>query len=318
MTPETTATVAAITRSPSTRATVVVTMELCFPRIILSQFNKHGLIRSNTSSSRAIPVIRATEIIDDAPYIPPVLYRNRKGMSGKEKLEGEVFAQAQSIIREIYEFTKKKVLELEVLKVHKQHANRYLEPFSMVKVIATGAHAGWLHLLQMRSDLEAVQPEFVVLAEKIREALDPYMTGEKRIRSSKFHVPWFDGPEGTEPTMHDVLYACGRAARTSYMREDVSTDFMEKLQELWDDAHLTPFEHVLYALAPEELADDDWPTPLNPVTVAEMTWNHGCGFTGAVDMDEIILRSVNPSVRSWTQLRHLGLDTFRELLGDPA
>jgi hypothetical protein len=313
MTPETTATVAAVTHPPSKGSDKVITMELCFPRIILSQFNKHGSIRSNTSSSRAIPVVRATEIIDDAPYIPPVLYKNRKGMSGKEKLEGEGFDQAQAIIREIYEFTKKKVLELEVLKVHKQHANRYLEPFSMVKVIATGSSVGWRHLLDMRSDIEQVQPEFVVLANAIKAALLPYANGKKHARTSKFHVPWFDGPEGTEPTMHDVLYACGRAARTSYMREDVSTDFMEKLQGLWDDKHLTPFEHVLYAAAPLELTAYR-KVPLNPITVAEMASDVFGDWDGRVLTSDILERAYDPSVRSWAQLRHIGLGKFRELL----
>lgn len=298
--PETSATIAAHSTWNNEE---VITFELTFPRIILSQFNKYALVRSNTSSSRAVPVARSIAITEADPYIPFELYKNKPGMGGGERLEGEVLVQARQVIYDIYEYTASKVKELDILKVHKQHANRYLEAFTMVKVIATGARPAWDHIIKQRSDIETVQPEFVRLAEAIVAALTV-----SEAKHTNIHVPWCTG----EPMLADIMYACGRAARTSYLREDVSGNFIERLKDFWDDGHLTPFEHVAINVPCSIVEDLVEVVAINPLTVAQLTfdryWQRFDAHVTAADLEYA------DTAGAWQQLRHIGLDNLERYL----
>lgn len=289
---------------PNTTVTVVadtlqghrlISAELEFPRIILSQFNKYGTIRSNTSSSRAIPVLRATEIVSADPYIPPRMLRNEKGMGGSRWLDATELAEAQEIIREIHQYTERQVLRLEALKVHKQHANRYLEPFSMVKVLATGHELAWRHMIHQRGSTQVAQPEFALLSELLVDAI-----GTSTPIESKFHVPYF---RGVTPTPADVVYACGRAARTSYMRDDVSTDFAQRLTALWEADHLTPFEHVAVWMG----GQGDNAACINPFWVVDKTAQ--LHPDGRVVFDPFAYTDQLDG-GGWVQIRHIGIQAF--------
>jgi len=288
----------------------ILTYQLEFPRIILSQFNKHATIRSNTSSSRAIPTKRFCEIVEAAGYTPSssMMVKNEKGMGGVTLLEA---AEYRRVVETIASHQKSAVGTaewLEAFGVHKQHANRYLEPFMRVTVIATGAIEAWKHLLRTRISTDgAVQPEFQKLAHAIDDAL---LTSRPQTRP--WHVPFFV-PTTVKPTpdMGDVLYAVGRAARVSYMRETVSDGFKEKLQGLWEAKHLTPFEHVcFYDDALYEGSSLAKGVPLvNPLTIAfalgsNMRDEEG-SFVAPFAGDQCY--NTDDLSDGWRQLRHVGL-----------
>jgi hypothetical protein len=263
----------------------ILTLSCDYPRFIHPQVMTYGLIRKSTSSSRAIPVKRQLELMEGgAFYVPEKLSKNQPGMGSKEELSEYDNALALDLIEAHLEASKRLVAQLGELGVHKQHANRYLEPFLITRCTMTGAVEAFEHLIRQRDVDHEVQPEMRALAVAIKEAISdstPVARG--------FHIPYF---EGTDPKMADVFYAVARAARDSYLREDVSEEFMSKLKSLWDEGHLGPFEHVAFWT--------NYFEPMNALTVGasisefgDDPESKGCG---------------------WRMLRHLGFGEVEKAL----
>ena len=82
----------------------VLTMELEFPKFILAEFSKHRNISFNTSSSRAIPVSKMLETIEEYP-VNFQWTKKGPGMSG-ERLDKDspTFKNADDIAMEIKNF----------------------------------------------------------------------------------------------------------------------------------------------------------------------------------------------------------------------
>lgn len=240
MNPETTATILAHTCA---RDQELVTLQLEYPRIIHAQFLTYGLIRRNTSSSRAIPVDRTLTILEETgPYIPDILLKNKSGMGGGTPLSDEDAQKARAIMLEVYQACRKGAEALRDLKLHKQDANRYLDYFTMVRVVATASRKSWSHFLAQRDKgVDQVQPAIAVLARTVREALEASVP-----RQGTWHVPWVSHGQAPawSPTEDDLLMSVGYAARTSYLREDVTDDFKARLGWFWTHGHSTPFDHA--------------------------------------------------------------------------
>jgi hypothetical protein len=270
----------------------ILTMQLEYPRLIHSQLKTYGLLRSNSSSSRAIPTKRMIAITEESePYIPASFVADGKGMGGTTLVNSEVCAEAQGLIKELYDTTRETVRKLNKIGVHKQHANRYLEPWSMIRVIATGAEAAWKHIVYQRlRDDGSVQPEFVELAQILKVVLD-----DSKPVSRTWHIPYL--AEGEMPTRDAVLYACARAARESYRREEVTDDFLERLMSLWDEGHYTPFEHCAFWWWRND--SDQW--VINPLTVGALTAVKDKSAPDMVSDSHLAKQS------RWRQVRHIGL-----------
>lgn len=275
----------------------IVSIVIEMPRIILAQFNKHALIRSNTSSSRAVPVKRATAIIMDDPYFPEVMTKNESGMGTNNLVSDEVRAEVIGTLKQMLLVTEIGTARMAHLGLHKQHANRYLEPYSMVRITATGAWEAWEHLRWQRDkDDGTPQPEFFKVARFITEAIEASIP-----RELPYHVPYFD--HVGELTREHVLYACGRAARESYRRDDVSAEFKDRLASLWQEGHATPFEHVCFY----DHTDSTGTMIVNPLTTAYALaraafYEKGVDAHYATDLvpDRKIFHE------GWRQVRHIG------------
>lgn len=73
----------------------LTTLEVVFPRMILSEFNTHRMLSKNSASSRAIPVVKQIRKIMDYPYIPNTVGVNQSGMQATTFLQGHDLIQAQ-------------------------------------------------------------------------------------------------------------------------------------------------------------------------------------------------------------------------------
>ena len=265
----------------------LITLSCDYPRFIHPQVMTYGMIRKSTSSSRAIPVKRQLELSAEHAYIPDAFSKNKSGMAATEELDDVTYGHARALVESHLNFTRNIVEKLAALGVHKQHANRYLEPYLMTRCMMTGAYEAFDHLIQQRKHANLhgeVQPEMYELACKMDEAIS---ASESQIR--KFHVPYFDGEK---PSYEDALYAIARAARDSYMREDVSSEFMSRLESLWNEGHLGPFEHVAYF-----------------ETV-------GC-YVGPYIIPGVVEAGSDEAMAEdlygWRTARHIGLDKLKEL-----
>lgn len=223
----------------------VITLELEFPKFILAEFSKHRNISFNTSSSRAIPVKKMLETIEEHP-IQFKWTKKRPGMSGEYlDKDSPTFKNANEIAIEIRNFLIKKVKQLDSIGIHKQHANRFLETFQTVKVVATANYYRWMDFLWLRLD-DAVQPEMYDLAKEIQEAIDNSIPEKRGIH--EWHIPYVDGVEEYKdlPLLDKLKISASCCAQVSYRKLDTS---IEKSIDIYNKLvggqklHATPFEH---------------------------------------------------------------------------
>lgn len=68
----------------------LTSLQITFPRILLSEINTHRMLSKNTSSSRAIPFLKMVEAVQNNPFIPFAWQKYHPGMQGSEYLDETV------------------------------------------------------------------------------------------------------------------------------------------------------------------------------------------------------------------------------------
>jgi hypothetical protein len=131
--------------------------------------------------------------------------------------------------------------ELETLGVHKQWANRLIEPFGWVSVIVSATD--WHNFYALRCHPEA-QPEFQTIARMMREAhaaASPVL-----LQEGEWHLPLLF-PEDQHYSLEvKRRLSAGRCARVSYLTHDGRRDPDADLtlcDRLLESGHMSPFEH---------------------------------------------------------------------------
>jgi hypothetical protein len=144
---------------------------------------------------------------------------------------------------------------LHALGVHKQVANRLLEPFLPIKVVATANYGiggyGWDQFITLRAH-PAAQPEIAALAEAVRDAI-----AASQPATSGAHTPYVTSGElGDLPESSRLLISAARCARVSYYDMPVKSaaDELELARKLVSQGHLSPFDHPACALLHDDLA----------------------------------------------------------------
>lgn len=231
----------------------LTTFVLTYPRFIHSEFMTHRMISKNASSSRAIPVAKFIESITKEPAMPLAFTKNCKGMQAKEEIEDQ--EDAEKIWLEARDAMMGFVQRLSDLGVHKQHANRLLEPFQHMTVVATATD--WANFFGLRTHRDA-QPEFQELAKTM---WDVYSKNEPdQLIENEWHLPFVTQKEknkviAREFTHDDLIkMSVARCARTSYNTHDGTDNSLEKDLELYNrlvgnaPIHASPTEHQAMAV----------------------------------------------------------------------
>ena len=135
---------------------------------------------------------------------------------------------------------------LMALGLHKQIANRVLEPFVFQTTLVTATE--WENFLALRADPDA-QPEFQALADLM---LDAYVANTPRaLAAGEWHIPFGDMMPGGLTLEEQLRVATARCARLSYLTFD-GIIHVERDVELHDRlarrGHWSPFEHIAQAL----------------------------------------------------------------------
>lgn len=266
----------------------LTTFEITFPRFVLSEFNTHCAISRNSASSRAVPVHRKLyEALED-PFVPSRFGRNQRGMSAAEDLEGadhdeavavwmrardaavvavvQLLAGADAVteLPDAFE-ERKQLLDRLVgtdgaprrLDVHKQIANRLLEPFLWHTVIATATD--WSNFFALRT-AEGAQPEIRTIARAMLDLRQSSTPAE--VSEGDWHLPLVQLDERADAKHEPIRWAkvsAARCARVSYLTHrgtrDVSAD-LELGDRLLADGHMSPFEHVAQCMTNEQRAQN--------------------------------------------------------------
>jgi thymidylate synthase ThyX len=220
----------------------LTTLEVTFPRFVLSEFNTHRLFSRNSASSRAIPTSKLLERLEADPAVPLEWGRNKAGMSASETLVGDEAEEAKRIWLHARDDAVAHARQLLELKVHKQELNRILEPFLWHTVIVTASE--WDNFFELRCSPNA-QPEIRAAAVAMREALDA--SRPRDVALGEWHTPLVQEDERGLDSETRKRISAARCARVSYLTHDgkreISKD-LELYERLRADRHLSPFEHV--------------------------------------------------------------------------
>lgn len=249
----------------------ITTMIVRFPRCILSEMNTHRVFSRNSASSRARSLKTTIKQVLEDPYIP-LFTENAKGMQGPyitnsdqlTKAEMEwLFARDAAVKHALrmlmghkmdqIDYDPYEVLDLyydsyygkdyegsRIPNVHKQTANRLLEPFMWHEMLITSSY--WRNFFNLRMD-EAAQPEIQAIATLMYEAMH-----ESRPDIFPEHIPFVkrEHHASQRALLHDLKKSAAECARISYVdRSTAGTkDGSEDLAlRLLSKGHMSPFEH---------------------------------------------------------------------------
>jgi thymidylate synthase ThyX len=244
----------------------ITTFELTYPRIIHGEFMTHRVFSRNAASSRAIPVNKMLEQVKNDPFIPIYWGKNQPGMKARQEIAPKNQEEAREIWLEARDAAVNAAEKLIELEVHKQTANRLLEPFSWITVLLTTTELA--NFFKLRDHQDA-QPEFKKIAKMTRDIymnnLYPEQRQDKELEclTSRWHLPLVDGYDYNElvaagyPEKDIVKICIGRCARVSYLTHEGIRDpqkDIELFDSLYKEYHDSPLEHA--ALAKESLNTD--------------------------------------------------------------
>lgn len=238
----------------------ITTLQLRLPRFILAQLNTHRSFSRATASSRAIPTSKLLEMVKNDAVQPVYWGKNKAGMQASEEVDAETKEKALQEWRLAALNASKTAEKLLELGLHKQIANRILEPFMWAETIVTATE--WDNFFKLRLH-EDSQPEIQELARCMKEAMD-----NSEPVKSKIHLPYItldemeDYVQGSVVTDSESLNEClyqyfvpisaARCARVSYLNHDQSNPVIEKdlatAEKLLSAGHWSPFENQAYAL----------------------------------------------------------------------
>src|SRR5688572_15918031 len=97
-------------------------------RFVLSELNTHRLFSRNSASSRAVPVAKQVASVLEDPAMPVEFGSKKAGMQAGPALEGEERAAAEAVWLQARDEAVAAARRLLEIGVHKQVANRLLEP----------------------------------------------------------------------------------------------------------------------------------------------------------------------------------------------
>lgn len=236
--------------------TRLTTFQLFYHRMVHSELLTHRDFSRNSSSSRAIPVERMIGWVETDPAVPVEWGKNQKGMQAKELLSEEDAAKALAVWLRARDSMIAHTKELLALGVHKQIANRLLEPWHHIAVVLTATRfSNWFALRHHHG----AQPEIRVLAammEKEYRASTPH-----DLKPGEWHLPYVHLAEMQSlPLEAQLKCSVARCARVSFMNHDGTNPIVEKDIKLHDDLavqeplHASPTEHQATPLAEGESA----------------------------------------------------------------
>jgi hypothetical protein len=232
----------------------LTTLEIVLPRYALAQLNTHRVFSRSFESSRAIPVEKRIEAVRAHPFIPREFGKNQRGMQ-PSALEAATNTQARAVWSVACESALRDAEALAKLGVHKEQANRLLEPFAYVKGIVTATE--WDNFFALRLDSHA-QGDIRELAEAMKAALD--MSTPVKCEPSEWHLPYVgvNGGDIEQDSKLDVearvRISCARCARISYLNHDGQRDIEHDLalyDRLVSSGHMGALEHAAQVVCEE-------------------------------------------------------------------
>lgn len=227
----------------------ITTLQLLYPRFIHSELMTHRVFSRNASSSRAIPVKKMLEMIRNEPAMPIHWGVNQPGMQANEELTGGHLSVAKQLWREAAENAVDVAEKMNSIGLHKQVANRILEPFQHISVVLTATEFdNWDEL----RDHDDADPNIHELARQVKAARAG--STPTLLEYGQWHLPYVSQEERNDGYYHgkeELLrkISAARCCRVSYLKHDGSAPSIADDLALCDrlaaarPIHASPFEH---------------------------------------------------------------------------
>ncbi len=281
----------------------IVTFELEYPRFIHSEFLTHRVFSRNAASSRAIPLKNTINMVQTAPASPVHWGKNEPGMQSRVEFTGDDLVHVKDLWLNAAQSAAENAAGFELFNVHKQIANRILEPFVWMKTIVTSTE--WDNWFELRAHEDA-QPEIHELAIRMREAMDK--SASEKISQGMWHCPYveFIIRDGIQ---NFFIYEAGNiryipidlalkisascCAQVSYRKLDDSYEKAEAIYKRLIESkpmHASPIEHQATPMA------------INDSNISKILNTKGITH---IDKD---LNPWSGNFRNWIQFRQLNLE----------
>jgi thymidylate synthase ThyX len=269
----------------------LTTLEVTFPRFVLAEFNTHRVFSRNSASSRAIPVAKQLRRVLEEPFVPLEFGTNQPGMQAGPALVDEAQNVAErewlrarddavarvlglvtrpfkratqsdiaELLKEVEERARQKEIPTDWLNVHKQVANRLLEPFMWHTVIVSATE--WSNFWNLR-DHEDAQPEIRRTAQLMRKVYEDSTPDE--VAWDDWHLPLIDSEDRAQAVGKDPKYlvwiSVGRCARVSYLTHSGQRDHSADIDlhdRLLASGHMSPLEHPARPLKSPSPQESVW------------------------------------------------------------
>lgn len=294
--------------SVSEQGVRLTTFEIEYPRFIHGELMTHRVLSKNSSSSRAIPIQKMLDQIENNMAVPIYWGENKSGMQAVAEVSKQSIRSAIDQWGFAYADIKHVVGRMIELGLHKQVTNRLTEPFQMMKVVITGTD--WDNFFNLRIHPDA-QPEICMLAYKMYKAMKE--STPQNLREGEWHLPYVqkDGKFGyiadqTILTLEEAIkYSAASCASVSYRTEEMTLEKADKIFDMLIKAeviHASPFEHLATPIVEkfDYFDKDDLDTgyevnlPLHPDS-----WEDGITHVNKQG------NLCSGNLRGWIQYRHL-------------
>ena len=240
----------------------ITTLQLKYWRAIHGEVMTHRVFSRNASSSRAIPVNKMIEQVRNDPAGPIHWGKNIPGMQSKEELIGYQLDEAQILWNIAAENAADVAEGMASIGLHKQVANRILEPFQWMHVVVTATEFDNFFALRVHPD---AQPEIQQLASMMQQGMRH--SAPKLLKAGEWHLPYVTEEE-RQTTSIELLkkVSAARCCRVSYLKHDGGKADIEEDLQLCErlagsiPIHASPFEHQS---TPDKLVypNGDWESP---------------------------------------------------------
>jgi hypothetical protein len=220
----------------------VITFELEYPRFIHSEFMTHRVFSRNASSSRAIPIKKMLKLVRTNMATPIHWGAKQSGMQADNQLSGWKKWLARKLWKSTGYIVSYMVQLMDMFGLHKQVANRMLEPWSHIKVVMTSTMLeNWFEL----RDHKDAQPEIKELAVQMKLAMKH--SKPVSLKWGEWHLPYVTDIDRKEHDLETLIQISTTAcAQVSYRILDTTVEKVRRVFSMLinsDIVHASPFEH---------------------------------------------------------------------------
>lgn len=280
----------------------LVTMEWTYPRMVHAEALRHRALTRNAGSHRAIPGRKLREAIRQDVARPVEWGTAKAGMQADAPLDGEAAKDADREWLSACRVALSHAEGMERMGLHKQVVNRLVEPFAHITELVSGTEWGNFYRLRISPFADPTLRALATAAARAHLASIP-----RECAPGEWHIPFGDQmPDGLH-LKERIKVAVARCARISYLNHDGGRfgveDDIRKHDELRQNRHWSPFEHVAQAMEnPDPLLVADFQQAGWPLKVAEA-------------FRENLLHSRN--FRGWRQYRDMvDTDSYQPMTRD--